>query len=236
LSESTILTKHIYILSNTRWDNMQIHQIGGVLYDSNIYLVKAEKSMIIDTGTGAHHEEVMKKLRDIMNPKLVDTIVLTHRHFDHTGGAESLQSALDADILVHETALEALRQGDDVTTAARAFGKTFPKLEIKALKEGDALDLGDVKFEILHTPGHSICSIALYDKNTKTIVSGDTVYTDGGIGRWDLPTGNYEELLASVRRLSNMEVRALYPGHGPFSKNDGNRHISLALKYAESWG
>ena len=93
-----------------------------------------------------------------------------------------------------------------------------------------------MKFEVLHTPGHSICSIALYDKNTKTIVSGDTVYTDGGIGRWDLPTGNYEELVASVRRLSNMEVRALYPGHGPFSKSDGNRHISLALKYAESWG
>ncbi len=215
---------------------MEVHQIGGTFYDSNIYLIKDEKSIIIDTGTGSHHREVMKKLEDILNPKKVDTIVLTHRHFDHTGGAENLQSALDADLLIHESASDALRQGDAVTTAAKAFGKTFPKLEVKAIKEGDVLDLGNVKLEVIHTPGHSICSIALYDNNTKTLFPGDTVYCDGGIGRWDLPTGNYKELLASIRRLSNMEVKTLYPGHGPFSENDGNRHISLGLKYAELWG
>ncbi len=215
---------------------MEVHQIGGTFYDSNIYLIKAEKSIIIDTGTGSHHREVMSKLEDIINPKKIDTIVLTHRHFDHTGGAENLQSALDAEILIHETAADALRQGDSVTTAAKAFGKSFPKLEVKEIKEGDVLNLGNVKLEILHTPGHSICSIALYDKNTKTLFPGDTVYCDGGIGRWDLPTGNYEALVASIRRLSNMEVKTLYPGHGPFSENDGNRHISLGLKYAELWG
>lgn len=215
---------------------MEVYQIGGTFYDSNIYLIKEKKPIIIDAGTGAHHKEVMKNLNDIINPKLVKTIVLTHRHFDHTGGAEFLQSALDAEILVHETAAEPLRKGDDITTAACAFGKTFPKLEVKAIKEGDVLDLGDVKLEVLHTPGHSICSIALYDKATQTLFPGDTVYTDGGIGRWDLPTGNYEQLVASIRRLSTMEVKTLYPGHGPFSKNDGNRHISLGLKYAETWG
>lgn len=215
---------------------MEVHQIGGTFYDSNIYFIKAEKPIIIDTGTGAHHREVMKKLEDIISPKKVDTIVLTHRHFDHTGGAENLQSTLDAEILIHETAADALRQGDSVTTAAKAFGKSFPKLEVKAIKEGDVLDLGNVKLEVLHTPGHSICSIALYDKNTKTLFPGDTVYCDGGIGRWDLPTGNYEALVASIRRLSKMEVKTLYPGHGPFSENDGNRHISLGLKYAELWG
>lgn len=215
---------------------MEIHQVGGTFYDSNIYLIKADKSIIIDTGTGSHHGEVMKNLREIMNPKEINTIVLTHRHFDHTGGAESLQSALEADLFIHESAAEALRQGDALTTAAKAFGKSFPKLEVKALNEGDVLDLGDVKLKVLHTPGHSICSIALYDEVTKTLFPGDTVYTDGGIGRWDLPTGNYEQLVASIKRLCAMEVKNLYPGHGPFSKSDGNRHISLALKYAESWG
>jgi glyoxylase-like metal-dependent hydrolase (beta-lactamase superfamily II) len=215
---------------------MEIHQIGGLYYDSNIYLVKSEKSIIIDTGTGAHHDKVLKNLRGIMTPEDVDTIILTHRHFDHTGGAESLQSALEAEILVHESAAEPLSQGDDVTTAARAFGKSFPKLKVKALKEGDEINCGDMKLEVLHTPGHSICSIALYDRATKTLFPGDTVYTDGGIGRWDLPTGNYGELVKSIRRLSQMEVKTLYPGHGPSSKNDGNRHIALGLKYAELWG
>lgn len=214
---------------------MEIHQVGGYFYDSNIYLVKAEKSIVIDCGTGAHHDKVVKDLLKFINPKDVDTIVLTHRHFDHTGGAQSLQRALDANIVVHESAEEALSNGDDITTAARAFGKDFPKLEVRALREGDVLDLGDTKLKILHTPGHSICSISLFDEITKTLFPGDTVYTDGGIGRWDLPTGNYDELVASIRRLAAMDVKNLYPGHGPSSEGEGNRHISLALKYAESW-
>ena len=215
---------------------MEIHQVGGVNFDSNIYLVKAQKSIIIDCGTGSHHEQVIKNLSKFINPKDVGHIVLSHRHFDHTGGAESLQAALDCDILVHESAAEALSSGDDVTTAARAFGKIFPKLDVKPLKEGDVLDLGDVKLKVIHTPGHSICSIALHDSQTNTLIPGDTVYTDGGIGRWDLPTGNYEELLESLRRLAKMDIKNLYPGHGPFSENEGARHIELGLKYAETWG
>jgi glyoxylase-like metal-dependent hydrolase (beta-lactamase superfamily II) len=215
---------------------MRIEQIGGLFYDSNIYLIMAEKSLLIDCGTGSNHDKVLKNLKELMNPKQVPTILLTHRHFDHTGGAEALQSELDAEILVHETAAEALSQGEAVTTAAKAFGKSFPKLEVKSLKEGEVLDLGNEKLEILHTPGHSICSMALFHSKTKTLFSGDTVYTDGGIGRWDLPTGNYTELLESLRRLANMDVKNLYPGHGPSSESDGTRHIQLGLKYAETWG
>ncbi len=215
---------------------MEIHQIGGVFYDSNIYLIMDEKKIIIDTGTGMHHDAVLKNLRGLADPKEVETIVLSHRHFDHTGGAEALQAATEADLLIHESAAEAMRQGDDVTTAARAFGKSFPKLEVKAMKEGDVLDLGELKLEVFHTPGHSICSIALYDKATKTLFPGDTIYTEGSIGRWDLPTGNYEELVASIRELQSMDVKNLYPGHGPAAQNDGNRHVELALKYALSCG
>jgi len=215
---------------------MEIHQIGGTFFDSNIYLVNAEKPILIDTGTGSHHREVITKLKGIINPKKVNTIILTHRHFDHTGGAEGLQSELDADLLIHETAADALRNGDDITTAARAFGKKFPKLDVKAIKEGDIIDLGDMKLEVLHTPGHSICSIALFYEERKTLFPGDTVYTDGGIGRWDLPTGNYDELVVSIRRLDALKVQNLYPGHGPYSKGEGARHVSLGLKYALSWG
>jgi glyoxylase-like metal-dependent hydrolase (beta-lactamase superfamily II) len=217
-------------------DNMEIHQIGGQFYDSNIYIIKSEKAVLLDCGTGGNHDRVLSKLKDIMNPEDMNTIVLSHRHFDHTGGAEPLQKALNAEILVHETAADALRQGDDVTTAAAAFGKSFPKLEVTALNEGDEIDLGDVKLKVLHIPGHSICSMALFHEKSKTLFSGDTVYTDGGIGRWDLPTGNYEGLLSSLKRLSQMDITNLYPGHGPSSKGEGNKHIALGLKYAQMLG
>ncbi|UCE36075.1 MAG: MBL fold metallo-hydrolase [Thermoplasmata archaeon] len=215
---------------------MEIYQIGGQFYDSNIYLIKSKRSIIIDTGTGSRHERVIKNLEAYINPKDIDTIILTHRHFDHTGGAESMKRALDAEIIIHESASEALRSGDEVTTAALAFGKSFPKLDVSAIKEGDIIDCGDMHLKVLHTPGHSICSIVLYDSETKTLFSGDTVYTDGGIGRWDLPTGNYKELVASLKRLTEMDVDTLYPGHGPSAKGDGNRHIALGLKSARLWG
>ena len=210
--------------------------MGGIFYDSNIYVISAEKTIILDTGTGSRHEKVLSDIKDIMNPEDIDTIVLSHRHFDHTGGAEALQKALKAELVVHEEAAAALRGGDDVTTAARAFGKSFPRLEVRTVAEGDVIDLGDLKLKVLHTPGHSICSMALYHEETKTLFPGDTVYTDGGIGRWDLPTGNYEELVISLKRLSDLDISNLYPGHGPHAEGDGSRHVAMGLKYAEMLG
>jgi glyoxylase-like metal-dependent hydrolase (beta-lactamase superfamily II) len=215
---------------------MKIHQIGGVSYDSNIYVIMAQKPIVIDCGTGMHHENVMANLKGIINPEKIESVILSHRHYDHTGGAKSLSEALSAELLIHENAAAALRQGDDITTAASAFGKAFPKHEVREIKEGDVIDCGDVKLEVIHIPGHSNCSIGLYDPETKTLFSGDTVYTDGGIGRWDLPTGNYQEIVASIERLTKMDVVDLYPGHGPSSKGEGNKHILLGLKYAKMWG
>ncbi len=215
---------------------MEIRQIGGQMYDSNIYIIRSEKAIMLDCGTGGRHDDVLKNLKAIMDPKDIDTIVLSHRHYDHTGGAESLQKALNAEILVHETAAEALRTGDDVTTAAAAFGKSFPKLEVTALKEGDEIDLGDAKLKVLHIPGHSICSMALLHEDSKTLFSGDTVYIDGGIGRWDLPTGEGAELMVSLKRLNEMDINDLYPGHGPSSKGEGNAHIALGVKSAQMYG
>ncbi len=215
---------------------MRIHQIGGVFYDSNIYVIMAKNPIVIDCGTGMRHSEVIRNLKNIIEPKKIERIVLSHRHFDHTGGAKALSEALDAELLIHENAAEAMRQGDDITTAASAFGKSFPKHEVKEIKEGDVIDCGEVELEVLHIPGHSNCSIALYDSETKTLFSGDTVYTDGGIGRWDLPTGDYQQIVASIERLTKMEVVNLYPGHGPSSEGEGARHVLLGLKYAKMWG
>jgi glyoxylase-like metal-dependent hydrolase (beta-lactamase superfamily II) len=215
---------------------MKIHQIGGQFYDSNIYVIQSEKTVILDCGTGQRHDKILNRLKEIIPPSEINKIVLSHRHYDHTGGAQALQKALEGELLVHETAAEALRNGDSQTTAASAFGMTFPKLEVTALKEGDEIDLGDVKLKVLHIPGHSICSMALLEEKTKTLFSGDTVYTDGGIGRWDLPTGDGPELMESLKRLKEMDISNLYPGHGPSSEGEGNKHIALGVRSAEMYG
>lgn len=206
------------------------------MYDSNIYVISAEKTVVLDAGTGNRHDGVLANIKGIIDPEDIDTLILSHRHFDHSGGAEKLQRALNAEILVHEEAAQALREGDDITTAARAFGCPFPRLEVRSLREGDFVDLGNARLKVLHTPGHSICSMALLHEESKTLFSGDTVYTDGGIGRWDLPTGNHPELVISLRRLSELDVVNLYPGHGPHAEGDAGRHLAMGLRNAEMWG
>jgi len=70
---------------------------------------------------------------------------------------------------------------------------------------------------VIHTPGHTKDSICLYEKNTKSLFSGDTIFVDG-VGRTDFPTGNFSLLKKSVEKLVELEkihgIKKLYPGHG----------------------
>jgi len=66
--------------------------------------------------------------------------------------------------------------------------------------------------EVIYTPGHSPGSICLYEPESKSLFSGDTIFSDGGIGRTDFPGGSMEELVESIRRI-DMDVLDLYPGH-----------------------
>ena len=77
------------------------------------------------------------------------------------------------------------------------------------LEEGDVVDSGGTEFEVLYTPGHSLHSIALWHASSRTLIPGDTVYADGGIGRWDLKGGDYDQLVASLTRLAELDADSM---------------------------
>ena len=85
------------------------------------------------------------------------------------------------------------------------------------LKEDDTINLGKIKLKIIHTPGHTKGGICLYDEKTKSLFSGDTIFSDG-IGRTDFFGGDFNELKASVEKIlklkENSGIDNLYPGHG----------------------
>jgi glyoxylase-like metal-dependent hydrolase (beta-lactamase superfamily II) len=85
---------------------------------------------------------------------------------------------------------------------------------------------------VLHTPGHSPGSICLFDAEEGILFSGDTVFTHGSFGRYDLPGGERHALLKSLERLSTLDVRAIYPGHGEPVEKQAERHIAAALSVA----
>ena len=98
------------------------------------------------------------------------------------------------------------------------------------------LDLGDAVFKVLETPGHTNGSICLLHEDTRTLISGDTVFAGGGVGRWDLETGNYQELLASVETLSRLDVGSFHPGHGPSAVVNAKEQIAASLDYLKQCG
>ena len=86
-------------------------------------------------------------------------------------------------------------------------------VDAKDLREGDVLDTGSRRFSVLETPGHTEGSICLYDEASGTLISGDTLFL-GGYGRTDFMGGSFDAMLASLVRLSKLDIRELFPGHG----------------------
>ncbi len=88
-------------------------------------------------------------------------------------------------------------------------------------------------FEIVETPGHYSDAVCLYNKETKTLISGDTVFSNSSVGRTDIG-GNLQELKKSVEKLSKLDVKIILPGHGDPTLENGNKIINKALSLIEN--
>jgi glyoxylase-like metal-dependent hydrolase (beta-lactamase superfamily II) len=184
---------------------MRVINLNGVFYDSNAYLIDAKRKTLVDAGIDG--ARVLKGL-----PEDLDLIVLTHCHYDHVAAVPEIARATGARVAIHEQDVPFLKS--DRITGAAMFGKRFPGLAIDlVLKGGDVIDLGDVKLEVIHTPGHTPGSICLYEPKSKAMFTGDTVFEGGSFGRTDIG-GNPEHMINSLELLAGYDVSALYPGHG----------------------
>ena len=196
--------------------------IEGRGYDSNIYIFE---DVIVDTGTGdniGYIKDSMKKA-DITVDDL-SLIVNTHNHFDHIGG----NKCFDLEVAMHRDDAKAIEAGDNEATVASMFGRSMNGMKIdRILEEGDKIH----DFEVIHTPGHTKGGICLY--NGEILISGDTVFAGGGCGRMDIG-GDINDMKKSLKRLSQMNVKYLLPGHGPWV-SDGSRHIKMAYSILEEY-
>ena len=100
------------------------------------------------------------------------------------------------------------------------------------LKGGEEVDLGGMTWEIMHIPGHSMGSIALYNRSAKILIPGDVVYADCAIGRFDLHGADRSELRRSLMRLAALEVHTLLPGHNRIVTDLSAGYI---LQTAKQW-
>lgn len=182
-------------------------------HKSNAYIIIDEitkEGMIVDPGGEPDRIIEMAKILGI-NLKY---IVLTHCHADHIGAVPEVKEALGGKVLIFSKEKEALK--DPVATLFENLGLEFRLIEIDArIDDGDILHLGDIKFKVIHTPGHTGGSICLYCETEGFLISGDTLFS-GAWGRTDLPTSNFDDLIASItnKLMILPEDTIVYPGHG----------------------
>ena len=195
---------------------MIIKRIPAGIYAANCYVIMDEESkeaVVLDPG--GDEDDIISVIEEI--GAKVKYIMLTHGHADHTGGVTNIQRRYGAPIGISEKD-EALMSNGSYMFGS--FGKD--KKADLTLKDGDTVDIGNKTIKVIETPGHTpgCISFLLEDK----VFTGDTLFA-GSIGRTDLPGGDFDTIISSIKNklmvLSDEVI--VYPGHGPESTIGGEK-------------
>ncbi|MBN1176314.1 MAG: MBL fold metallo-hydrolase [Dehalococcoidales bacterium] len=194
-------------------------------YASNCYIVGSEatkEGMIIDPGAQA--EDILRAVDKL--GLTIKLIVLTHRHPDHVGAAAQVKEVTGAQMACHAECARYLPQSPSYVYEDSFTG--VPKAE-RILKEGNSIDIGDLHFSVLHTPGHTPCGISIYGE--RHVFTGDTLF-NYGIGRYDLIDSDGEALISGIKTklLTLPPETIVHPGHGPDSMITTEKRANPFLK------
>ena len=197
---------------------------------TNCYVILDEESkevMCIDPAGDA--EQLANLIKNVLHGNL-KYIYLTHCHGDHIGGVTKLKSHFGGKVLIHRDDSDGL---NDFNVNLSGI-IDLPEIQLEAdsrVDDGDLLHLGNLEFQVLHTPGHTKGSTSLYCKNEGCVFTGDTLFS-GTWGRTDLPTGSLQDIMNSITKklLLLPDETICYPGHGKPTKVCDEKPIYLELK------
>lgn len=179
-------------------------------WETNAFLVwdgRSPDALVLDPGMGAAEALVQ---RVAANGLHVHVVANSHGHIDHVFDNAAMVRSSGAPLAIHPD--DAYR-----LDGRNSYGFTVePSVAMQDLREGDQLRIGDLVFDVLHTPGHTEGSVCLYEERAGLLLAGDVLFA-GSYGRTDLPGGDDDLMVASLARLARDlpdAVRVL-PGHGP---------------------
>jgi len=178
-------------------------------FSSNCYVVRAGRgapeAAVIDPGD----DPAPLRLELARLGTQTGGILVTHSDVDHIGGVAALAEGTSAEVWAPAGEVEALRSGE-----TRGGMHVAPHDPAHTVTGGDLITVAGITFEVLDVPGHSAGHVAFHHEGE--LFAGDLLFA-GSIGRFDLPGGDWETLLASVRSLADRfpPETVIYPGHGP---------------------
>jgi len=200
---------------------MLIKTLPVGMLETNCYVVTDEEThecAIIDPGADSN------TILDYVESNNLNTVAifLTHGHYDHHMALEAVEESTGAPAYIHES--EVNRNGQNGRHKLEDTGK------LKHYAEGDIINVGNLEFKVMETPGHSTGSVTLVCQDA--LFTGDTLFR-GDCGRTDLEGGSDEIMLKSLKRLSELDGDyEVYPGHAESSTLSYERSFNRYMKYA----
>lgn len=196
----------------------EIFQVGGSGYtsdkDAAVYLINFDgHAALVDSGCGFSQKKLLKNIADCgIEPEQIEYLLITHCHFDHTGGAKGLKDIIDFKIVSHELEAEYLENGDNTVTAANWYGACLQAFtpDRKLSKPREVISLGERQVEAIHIPGHSPGSVVyLTHSDGFKVLFGQDVH--GPLNSVIL--SNRYDYVNSLALLVSLEADILCEGH-----------------------
>jgi len=170
---------------------------------SNVYFVGNGEVFLIDAGyaTPESIDCILGAWGELGRPP-IKAILITHAHLDHTGGLVAIERETGAPVWTHR--LE-----------AEFFGEMFPQERVdRIIDDGDEIEAGGVNLKVLHMPGHTSGHLCFFDPSGGHLLTGDLV-VGSSYAVIVPPRGDMIEYMASLRRMEQMPIKKILPGHGP---------------------
>ena len=196
--------------------NIKIFTFNQFFENTFIISDSTNECIIIDPGCYDKNEKQI--LQDyILSNNLVPTrLINTHCHIDHILGNNFVSKTWDLELEIHHKDIDLLKNSKNIADLYGFVNYKNSPITNKFLVEGDIIEFGKSNLEVLFTPGHAPGHISLYSKNENFIISGDVLFNNS-IGRTDLPGGNYNTLIDTIKSkfLCLDDSTVVYCGHGP---------------------
>ena len=208
-----------------------LHRFTDSTVGANTYLVwddETKEGFILDLAVPPQTVRAYAEERGIQ----VKYLILSHGHYDHAYFAADYPALFPGvPLYCHEKETMILSDPQANVSALIGAPTVYPMPD-KTLADGDTVTLGNAVWRVIHTPGHTPGCICLYNEAEKRMLTGDTLFADGGFGRFDFKYGDKSILGHSLHRLFEMDGEiSIYPGHGRASTLRDERRTLYYFEY-----
>lgn len=197
---------------------------SGPLRVNTYFLVNEEKKTAVVIDSGENYKLIKKTEKE--SGFTIKAVFLTHAHFDHAGNVKKLQ---DDGVKIYVSEIDAPKLLNEENLSS-SFGRKFDYCTADfTFKDGDVLDIEDIKIKVIATPGHTDGSVTFLVNDM--LFTGDTLFLES-VGRTDFPSGNKQTLICSVKKLFALSGDyRVYPGHQEFTTLSHERENNLFVDY-----